>query len=414
MTRFTRRAALPAIFLSMLIVPLTAQNLPVVKPESVGLSTERLARIREALEGRMKRQEISGAVALVARHGKVAYFETMGLADVEKNKPMRKDALFRLASMTKPISSVAVMMLHEEGKFLLDDPVSKYIPEFRDSRVAVVNGVNEPSTVPLQRPITIRNLLTHTAGLPTRNNGASKEAVTKLDEEMRAGGNIAEFTKRLAKLPMNAQPGAVWEYGPSTDVLGYLVEVLSGMSFDEFLRRRIFQPLEMTDTYFNVPANKVDRMATIYTTAHGKLEVLNPPNRSWTKETFFSGAGGLVSTAADYFRFCQMSLNGGQLNGVRLLSRKSIELMTSNQIGNLPYRPYQFGHRFGLGYRLQTDLGASGLLSSVGSYGWDGAYQTHFWVDPKEELIGILMVQIQQAPGIRQQFQLLASAAIVD
>jgi CubicO group peptidase (beta-lactamase class C family) len=185
------------------------------------------------------------------------------------------------------------------------------------------------------------------------------------------------------------------------------------MSFDEFLRRRIFQPLEMTDTYFNVPANKVDRMATIYTTAGGKLEVLNQPNRR-TRETFFSSAGGLISTAADYYRFCQMSLNGGQLNGVRLLSRKSIELMTSNQIGDLPYRPSQPGHRFGLGYRLQTDLGASGLLSSVGSYGWDGAYQTHFWIDPKEELIGILMVQIQQAPGIRQQFQLLASASIVD
>jgi len=230
-------------------------------------------------------------------------------------------------------------------------------------------------------------------------------------------GTVADFTRQLARLPLNFQPGTAWEYGPATDVLGYLVEVVSGMTFDGFLKQRLFKPLRMQDTFFFVPPEKSSRLAVLYThDPNGPLRVFTPPGRSWAQGSsrFLGGAGGLVSTAGDYLRFCRMLLNGGELDGARVLGRKSVELMTSNAIGNLPFRASLPGHRFGLGFRLQTDIGESAFLGSPGTYGWDGAYNTHFWIDPKEDMIGILMLQLEPYGHlrIRQEFQILATAAI--
>jgi CubicO group peptidase (beta-lactamase class C family) len=398
-------------------LPALAADLPrTAQPEEAGLSSERLDRIRRVFQRHIDQGDISGAVTLVARHNRVAHFEALGLMDIAAQKPMQKDALFRLASMTKPITSAAVLMLYEEGRFQLDFPVSRFIPEFKNARVAVRLENGEILTEPAQREITIRHLLTHTSGLPTRGNGLSQELFRELEGE-RPDITLADWTRRLARLPLNFHPGTAWEYGPATDVLGYLVEVVSGMSFDEFLHRRIFGPLRMNDTYFNVPAQKLSRVAVLYTPVTGKgLQIFNPPGRSWTKARFFSGAGGLASTAGDYYRFCQMLLNGGQLDGIRLLSRKTVELMASNAIGNLPYRASQPGHRFGYGVRVQVDVGESGLIGSPGTYGWDGAFNTHFWIDPKEQLIGILMLQLEPYDYLRMrhEFQVLATAAIAD
>ena len=404
------------LLLTMAAMPAAAADLPVAKPEQVGLSTERLQRIRQMLERRIEEQHIAGAVMLVARHGKVAYLESVGQMDVEQKKPMQKDTLFRLASMTKPITSVAVMMLYEEGLFNLDDPISKYIPEFSGPRVGIGKEGNAILTEPAKREISIRHLLTHTAGLVTRSNGWAKEEFGKLEDEMRPNGLIEDYTKRLAKLPLNVNPGTTWEYGPSTDVLGYFIELMSGMKFDEFLRKRIFTPLDMQDTFFNVPAEKLARLAKIYgrdeTTK--KLQPVVSRNQERTNVKFLSGAGGLVSTATDYFRFAQMTLSGGKFNGAQLLSRKSTELMATDHVG--PLTNGQSRTSFGLGYRVRQSTGGVGSIGSAGTYGWNGAFETHYWVDPKEELIGILMVQMRADSGgwLRNQFQTMTTAAIVE
>src|SRR5882724_2133964 len=376
------------------------------------MSAERLARIHTALQRYVDREEIAGAVSLVARHGRVVYQDTAGMMDREAGKPMKPDAMFRIASMTKPITSLAAMMLFEEGYFQLSDPVSKFIPEMKHMMVSAPTwpgGVGSANKVPAEREITIRHLLTHTAGLP----GLSAEAYLKL--ERHPDENMGDLVKRLVKLPLNFQPGTALEYGPATDVLGYLVEVISGMPLDRYFAERIFRPLGMTDTYFYVPEDKLPRLAANYMPDQPKGIKLAPtPAR--TARKLFSGAGGLVSTAGDYVRFCQLMLNGGTLNGTRLLSRKTVELMTQNHIGNLPMWKNLAGYRFGLGYRVLTDLGESANLGSLGSYGWGGAFGTYFWIDPKEDTIGILMVQIRPYDhlNIRQDFETLATQAIVD
>jgi CubicO group peptidase (beta-lactamase class C family) len=374
------------------------------------------------------RQLVSGAVTLVARRGRVVHFEAAGYKEVESKAPMTTDTIFRIASMTKPIASVALMMLYEEGHFLLSDPVSKFLPEFSDMKVAQTappgDRVATPyKLIPAARPITIQHLLTHTAGLANSYRGMTQSELAKTYARKNPNETIGDVVSRLARLPLNFNPGEAWEYGPATDVVGRLVEVISGLTLDEFFNRRIFQPLRMKDTHFYLPKSKINRFAANYEPDSGnqnRIKLVEAPGEEsrWVKEphVYFSGAGGLVSTASDYLRFHQMMLNGGELDGVRLLGRKTVELMTTNHIGDLPVWLTGPGYGFGLGYSVVKDVGATGQTGSVGNYGWGGAFCTYFWVDPVEELIGIVMTQVRPYShlNIRQEFQVLAYQAIVD
>ncbi|MEZ5402066.1 MAG: serine hydrolase domain-containing protein [Bryobacteraceae bacterium] len=400
----------------------TAAPLPRSEPAGVGLSPERLQRVSALVKRYIDRGEIAGAVSLVARKGKVAHLEAQGVSDLATHAPMKTDAIFRLASMTKPITSLAAMMLLEEGRYLLDDPVSKFLPEYKDMEVALANSPNERfaggyRTVPAASEITIRQLLTHTAGLPSGSAGPTMDAYAKLREFSKPDGTMARYSEELARLPLNFQPGAAWEYGPATNIVGRLVEAVSGIALDAFFRERIFQPLAMNDTYFYLPDAKLPRLATAYAKKDGKLEKLTAPGPAFRNGSYFAGAGGLAGSAEDYFRFCQMLLNNGQLDGVRLAGRKTIESMTTNHIDKIPlwldtYR----GYGFGLGFRVRMDTGQAATLGSVGEYGWGGAYGTYFFVDPKEELIGILMFQLIPYAhlNIRPEFQNAVNQAIVD
>jgi CubicO group peptidase (beta-lactamase class C family) len=406
--------------------PALGEGPPRAKPEEVGVSSERLARIHTAMQRYVDRGEVAGVVTLVARRGRVIHLDSVGYRDAKAKAAMTDDTIFRIASMTKPITSVALMMLFEEGHFLLSDPVSKWLPEFADPKVALPAPPGERidvpyTTVPAKRPITVKHLLTHTAGLPNAYRGLTQPLYLKTATSQAAGDTMADAVGRLAKLPLNFQPGEAWEYGPATDVAGRLVEVISGQTLDEYFRKRIFEPLGMRDTYFYLPASKVDRFAALYRPGPDKKAELAEapgPNSRWVKEphVYFSGAGGLVSTAADYFRFQQMMLNGGELDGTRLLGRKTVELMTTNHTGDLPIWLTGPGYGFGLGYSVVRDVGASGLPASAGTYSWGGAFCTYFWVDPAEEMIGILMAQVRPYNhlNIRQEFQVLACQAIVD
>ena len=401
---------------------LFSATLPKSSPEEIGLSAERLQRVHAVLQRYIDRGEIAGAVSLVARRGRIAHFEAQGVMDLETRKPMRTDAIFRLASMTKPVTSLSVMMLHEEGRFLLDDPVSKFLPEFKNVKVAVANAPNERHeggyrTVPAEREITIRHLLTHTAGLASGSGGPTLAASKTLAAFRKPETPLAEYITHLAELPLNFQPGTAWEYGPATDVLGRLVEVVSGQPLDQFFRQRIFDKLAMNDTWFYLPDDRLPRLVTAYAKKGGKLEKLTAPNNESRNGRFFSGAGGLAGTAEDYFRLCQMLLNGGQFDGTRLVSRKTIEMMTANQIGHIPlWQDSYRGYGFGLGFRVRERLGESQTLGSVGEYGWGGAYGTYFWIDPKEQMIGIMMIQLMPYAhlNIRPDFQNAVTQAIVD
>ena len=399
---------------------MAAASLPTTRPEQSGMSTERLKRLSAAMRAYIDAGQVPGTVTLVARRGHVVHLEAQGVMDASARTPMRPDSIFRIASMTKPLTSVAVMMLMEEGKFLLTDPVSKFIPEFKNPKVLVLNAPGSDragtSLVPAQREITIRDLLTHTAGLAAATSTALRDELAQFQKEAPAEETNASYVKRLARLPLNNQPGGAWEYGPATTVLGYLVEVVSGQPLDRFLAERILKPLEMNDTHFYVPENKVNRLVALHQGGEQGLKVVHAAGENRGSRTFFNGAGGLSSTAEDYARFCQMLVGGGSSNGARLLSRKSVELMTTNHIGNLPIWPDLAGYRFGLGFRVLTDAGKSGVLGSLGSYGWGGAFGTYFFIDPKEELFGILMIQTNSHShlNIRVDTQSLAEQAIID
>lgn len=389
-------------------------------PKEAGLSPERLKRVTALVQRYIDKGEIAGAVSLVARRGRIAHFEAQGVMDLESRKPMSTNTIFRLASMTKPVTSLAVMMLHEDGRFLLDDPISKFLPEFKSPKVAVANAANErheggSRLVPAEREITIRHLLTHTAGLASGTSGPTIDALKKIPRKPEETLDV--YIHRLAELPLNFQPGTAWEYGPATDVLGRLVEVVSGQSLDQFFRQRILDPLAMKDTWFYLPNELTPRLATAYAKQGNTLTKLTAPGPANPSGKFFSGAGGLAGTAEDYFRFCQMLLNGGQLDNTRLVSRKTIEMMTANNIAKLPlWQDAYRGYGFGLGFRVREDLGQSATLGSVGEYGWGGAYGTYFWVDPKEQMIGILMIQLMPYAhlNIRPEFQNAVTQAIID
>ena len=391
-----------ALVLVLFTGPVAAASMQGVKPEEVGFSSERLARIQQTVERHIDAHDIAGAVTLVARRGRIAQFEAYGLADLDSRKPMSKDSLFWIASMSKPITGVAILMLLEEGKVRLTDPVSKFIPEFRGLNVAMLqertgppaagsaSGPPQYYTVPPNREITIRDLLSHVSGLAS-GGPASTAEVAK--DPRRPGETLATYIPRLGATPLDFQPGTRWSYSPGAgfDTLARIVEIASGQSFDPFLRRQIFEPLGMKEIFFHPAEDRLPRIASIYHRDGGTLTKVDQQTRL-ANTTYFSGAGGLMTDAEDYLQFGQMLLNGGQLNGKRLLSPKTVELMSAvHAADTLPGRPK--GSGFGLSVQVVSDAVAAGYRVSNGSYGWDGAFGTHFWVDPKEKLVGILMVQ---------------------
>jgi CubicO group peptidase (beta-lactamase class C family) len=404
-----------------------AQDLPTVKPETVGLSSERLKRIDAAVQRSIDNKRIAGAVTLVVRRGQVAWFQAQGMADREAGKAMRPDEMFRICSMTKPITSLAIMMLYEQGYFLLEDPISRYLPEFKNPKVLVHPASVEPYSIPATREITIRDLLRHTSGLvyqwdptlgPLYKNANVASGLLAYD------GTIEDSVKRLAALPLLFNPGDRWEYGLSVDVLGRLVEVVSGKPLDQFFRDRIFVPLGMKDTYFYPPDNKLDRLAAVYT--YYREKGLNRfPDTPITEgpfsysadypyrgpKTLFSGGAGLVSTARDYARFCQMMLDGGKVGSTQLLGRKSIELMTHDQLGSISK-----DQGFGLGFGVAGVKAPLAEVGSPGEYNWGGFYYTAFSIDPQEQMIVVFMSQLHPDGDLHLdgQVQALAYQAIID
>jgi CubicO group peptidase (beta-lactamase class C family) len=376
-------------------------------PESAGFSSERLKRIDENINGWMKDGKLNGCVALIVRNGKIIYHKGFGYDDEEKTKPIRTDNIYRIASQTKAITSVAVMMLYEEGKFLLDDPISKYIPEF--SKQQVLDKFNEAdssyTTVPAKTEVTIRQLLTHTSGIAYSQIGSKEANAIFAKTTITAGIGVAkgkilaDDMKKLGKMPLMHQPGEKFTYGLNTDVLGYLVEIISGVPLDKFLRSRIFEPLGMKDTWFYLPADKQNRLVKLFEEIDGKLVKAKPVTEQngvflidypKTEGTYFSGGAGLSSTALDYAIFLQMLLNGGEYNGKRLLSRHSVRMMTMNQIGDISRGP----NKFGLGFGITTEKGSSILPTPEGVFEWGGAFATTYWADPEEKIIGIIYRQL--------------------
>ncbi len=395
---------------------LAAAGLPAAKPEEVGFSSERLQRIHEMVMRHVEAKDISGAVTIVARRGRVVHFEAHGLMDIDSKKPMQKDALFRLASTSKPVTAAAILILLEEGKLRLTDLVAKYIPEFVGSKVAVAPaqaGSAEPfQTVASSRGITIQDLLTHTSGLAS--GGITAPVVQKLAATRKPTDTLADYIPRLGALPLDFQPGTQWRYSPGAgfETLGRIVEIASGMTFDEFLRQRLFAPLGMNDTGFN--AKDPARSATVYRKTAQGLEKITPAPPG--PAVYFSGAGGLVSSAEDYLMFAQMLCNGGQLNGKRILSPWTVDLMMSNNVGDLFLgqigRPPK-GVGFGLGGEVITNAVEARLRKPDGSYGWDGAFGTYFLVNRKEQLVTVLFVQTA-GRQIQHDFDNAVSQAVIE
>jgi CubicO group peptidase (beta-lactamase class C family) len=409
-----KRIAIPGT-LSLLLaaaIPLAiaaqsqSSELPEVKPEAVGFSSERLAKLETAMQSEIDQKQLAGGVTLLARHGKIVEFKTYGLRDIASGKPAEKDTIFRIFSMTKPVTSTAMMILYEEGKWAPMDPISKYIPEF--AHLKVFKGVDASGNIETEEPIhapTMRELMTHTAGF-SYGSGATPADKMYLDEGLLHSASLQEMIDKLATIPLIYQPGTRWVYSASVDIQGYLVEKLSGKTLPEFFREKIFQPLGMRDTGFFVPAAKMDRFASLYQYDAEKGLVAGDPSRlgvTYTSEpTMPSGGGGLVSTARDYARFAQMLLNGGELDGVRVLGPETVKLMSANHLptpllgtdvgmkfwGNLRY-----GIGYGYDFGVVIDPGLADMPVGKGTYWWDGATGTWFWVDPANDIIFVGMVQ---------------------
>jgi CubicO group peptidase (beta-lactamase class C family) len=400
--RFTVAAVtIVLVFAALSSWPVRAAT-TVAKPEELGFSTERLERIAELMQRHIDAHTFSGAVTLVARNGRVGYFRAQGLMDIDSNKPMPRDGIFRIMSMTKPIVGTAVMMMIEEGKVRLTDPVARFIPEMHAMRVS--------GGTLAERDITIRDLLTHTSGLMSggASNSESRTAAAK------AGEGLAQVLPRVAAVPLDFQPGTRWAYSAQYgfDTLVRVVEIASGMPFDRFAKQRIFDPLAMKDTFF-YPTDGNPRVVTLYSRMDGALK--KQTNPAFMNGVYFSGGGGLFSTAEDYFQFAQMLLNGGQLNGKRLLSPRSVELMSSVFVPDtLPGRTP--GEGYGLSMRVITDPAKRNTFLTKGSFGWSGAYNTHFWVDPKEKIVGVMMTQtagLTDRGEIRNAFEDAVMQALV-
>jgi len=394
----------------------STHSLPAATPEAVGLCPTRLARLSDMLRARIAAGHIPGAVAAIVRNDKLAYFESFGARDPVAGDRMDKDAIFRIYSMTKPIVSVAVMMLWEEGRLLLNDPIGKYLPDLAAPRVAVVRD-GQMELVPAARDITVQDLLRHTSGLTYEFRGTGPVQKAYMDAKIyRRGQTNAEQVAILGKLPLAHQPGTCWEYSRSTDVLGRLVEVISGQSLGTFLDARILRPLGMTESGFHVTPEKHGRIAEAFAkdpenaTDVVLLDVRQPPS-------FESGGGGMVATTMDYARFLQMLLNGGRLGNERLLSRKTVELMTADHLGPIAGATDLLvpGYGFGLGFAVRLQAGIATMPGSVGQYYWGGAAGTTFWVDPAERLFAVLMIQAPvQREFYRVMFRDMVYAAITD
>lgn len=372
-----------------------ARDLADVSPEDVGFSTARLDRLSRAMQGLVDEGKLAGIVTMVARHGKVPHFETFGNQDIASSTPMARDSIFRIYSMSKPITGVALMTLYEEGKFRLSDPLKKYIPEFSDLMVFSGTGTDGPIVEKPSHPITIRELMTHTAGFTY--GIFSRTEVDKLYREagvLDRDSTLKDMILKLAKIPLLYQPGTRWHYSVAVDIQGYLVEVLSGQPFDVFLKERIFDPLDMKDTGFFVPEEKANRFAQIYTYDNEGTLVAGEEGGGYLKPVkFFSGGGGLVSTAMDYMRFCQMLLNGGELDGVRILAPLTVELMHQNHLPRDMVERSGSGEGFGLDFSVDLDPIRADTNRSKGTYRWSGAAGTWFWIDPVEDLIFVGMIQ---------------------
>ena len=403
----------------------TQKIVPATTVESAGFSAERLKRIDVVLNDWVAKGWINGAVGMVLRDGKIVYHKSAGFNDLETKTALAKDGIFRIASQTKAITSVAVMMLYEEGKFLLDEPVSKYIPSFDKGKV--LDKFNDKdttfTTVAAKRAITIRDLMSHTSGIGYATIGSKEANAIYAKHKVTAGldvkdDKLSDAMNRLGSLPLMHQPGEKWTYGLNTDLLGYLVEVWSGMTLDEFFRKRIFEPLGMNDTYFNVPKEKANRLVNFFQEdSLGQLNNqkivfggdMNYPLRT---KTYFSGGGGLSSTIYDYAVFLQMLLNGGDYNGKRLLSRNSVRMMTMNQISDLTLGE----NKFGLGFSIVTDNSSRLFPWQAGTYSWGGAFSTTYMVDPKEKMVVILYRQMWGSHGsdIDNTFKVMVYQALND
>jgi CubicO group peptidase (beta-lactamase class C family) len=394
------QSRLLVIALAVPFIAAAQSDLPMAKAETVGMSSQRLERIHAFMKDYIDTNQIAGSVTLVARKGKVVHFDAQGWRYKEENQPMEKDAIFSLMSMTKPIVSTALMMLWEDGKFMLDDPISKWLPGY--SKPMVKDAVH--GTVPAVRPITVRHILTHTSGLSLQPGNRPK--------------TLMENIERSASVPLAFQPGDQWQYGASTDYVAALVEKMSGKTIDEFVRTRIFEPLGIRDTYYNVPKDKVSRVAAVYTPDRdngNKIKLSRKPE--FRETTYFPGVAGLNGTAADYFKFCQMILNGGEYDGHRLLGRMTVDMMISNQIGaGKPVYIRGDGYGFGLGWGVLRNPAKAPDALSIGTFSWGGADGTLFWIDPQEDLIGIMMIQINPYShfNIRPLFSVVVSQAITD
>ena len=403
-----------------------------LKPESVGMSSNRLALIDSFLRRNyVDQQKIAGCLTLVARRGEVVHCSPLGLMDLNRRKPMQEDTLFRIYSMSKPVTSVALMTLYEKGLFQLADPVHKYIPQWRNLRVFASGLYPNFITAPVKRPMTIRDLLTHQSGLTYgfMNRSNVDRAYRKLDIGGRHSDSLKGTIEKLAEIPLEFSPGDYWNYSISTDICGYLVEVLSGMPFDQYLKTHIFDPLKMGDTGFDFPDSERERFAACYQRGPDKKLYLqdDPLESPYLKPAvFFSGGGGLVSTAHDYLRFCRMLINGGELDGARILGRKTIDLMTINHLpdgkdlrersfGSFSEVPI-IGSGFGLGFSVILDQQKSQQIGDAGEYSWGGAASTIFWINPKEELVVIFMTQLMPSAtfDFRGQLKNIVYSSIID
>jgi CubicO group peptidase (beta-lactamase class C family) len=400
------------------------------RPEAVGLSSNRLSRIRPWMQKYLDENKLAGATTLVARHGQVIYCDSLGYRDLEGRQSMETGTILRIYSMTKPITSVALMMLYEEGHFQLDDPVAEFIPSFKDLQVYVSGSGGEMITESLNRPMTIHHLLTHTSGLiyGFGDSGPLPDLYKKYSTDFGThDGKLGDVVERLSKIPLSFQPGERWNYGVSTDVLGRLVEVISGQSLDDFFQNRILKPLKMEDTGFALPSAKADRFAALYECMEDdNLFLLESPQNSPMIDTVqtFSGGGGLVSTLGDYFRFTELVRRKGEFDGVRLLGRKTIEYMTRNHLpgdladmGQPTFNETTYeGIGFGLGFSVMLDPAKARVIGSPGEYAWGGYASTAFWIDPLEDMTVIFLTQLipSSAYPIRRELRILTYQAITD
>jgi len=404
-----------------------------VNPETLGLSSARLARIGTHLQRYVDAGKIAGALALVARRGQVAYLEPFGHLEIERRRPVTPDSIWRIYSMTKPITSVGLMMLYEEGRFQLDDPVHRFIPAWQNLRLYV--GGNYPvfKTAPVERPMTIRDLLSHTSGLTygfmERTNVDAAYRKLGVADQTRSGYTLHDMVDTLTELPLEFSPGTRWNYSVATDVVGHLIELISGKQLDVYLRDRILGPLGMRDTSFVLEDAQVSRFAANYERqGDGSLKMIDDPEQSnYRKRTFFSGGGGLLSTAPDYFRFTSMMQNMGELDGVRILGRKTVELMTMNHLpggqdltelaqGGMFTETAYAGVGFGLGFSVMQSPARAQVVGSPGEFAWGGAASTAFWIDPMEDLTVIFMTQLMPSSSypLRRELRVLTYAALED